>query len=42
MRRDDALNSGTLDVVVTVSDVNEGPEITRTGSATGGVPENHD
>ena len=39
---DDALNSGTLDVVVTVSDVNEGPEITRTGSAPGSVPENHD
>ena len=39
---DDALNSGTLDVVVTVSDVNEGPEISRTGSAPGSVPENHD
>ena len=39
---DDALNSGRLDVVVTVSDVNEGPEITRTGSAPGSVPENHD
>ena len=39
---DDALNSGTLDVVVTVSDVNEGPEIARTGIAPGSVPENHD
>ena len=39
---DDALNSGTLDVVVTVSDVNEGPEISRVGSAPGSVPENHD
>ena len=39
---DDALNSGTLDVVVTVSDVNEGPEISRTGSAPGSVPENYD
>ena len=39
---DDALNSGTLDVMVTVSDVNEGPEISRTGSAPGSVPENHD
>ena len=40
--RDAALNSGTLDVVVTVSDVNEGPEISRAGSAPGSVPENHD
>ena len=39
---DAALNSGTLDVVVTVSDVNEGPEISRAGSAPGSVPENHD
>ena len=39
---DDARNSGTLDVAVTVSDVNEGPEISRAGSAPGSVPENHD
>ena len=29
-------------MVVTVSDVNEGPEISRTGSAPGSVPENYD
>ena len=32
--RDDALNTGTLDVVVTVTDVNEGPEITGPQSLT--------
>ena len=30
--RDDAFNSGTLDVVVTVTDVNEGPEVAGTTS----------
>ena len=32
--RDDAFNSGTLDVVVTVTDVNEGPEVSGTTSLT--------
>ena len=40
--QDVALNPGTLDVMVAVSDVNEGPEISRVGSAPGSVPENHD
>ena len=39
---DDGFNTGTLDVVVTVTDVNEGPEIGRVGSAPGSVLENHD
>ena len=41
-----ASNSGgysdTLDVVITVTDVNEGPEVSRAGSAPGSVPENQD
>ena len=32
----------SLPVTVTVRDVNEGPEIARTGSAPGSVPENYD
>ena len=41
-----ASNSGgysdRLNVVITVTDVNEGPEISRVGSRPGSVPENHD
>ena len=41
-----ASNSGgysdRLNVVITVTDVNEGPEISRVGSSPGSVPENHD
>ena len=41
-----ASNSGgysdRLNVVITVTDVNEGPEISRAGSAPGSVPENQD
>ena len=37
---DDGDNSDSLDVTVTVTDVNEGPEISRVGSAPGTVPEN--
>ena len=41
-----ASNSGgysdELNVVITVTDVNEGPEISRVGSAPGSVPENQD
>ena len=39
---DDGFNSGTLDVTVTVRGVNEGPEISRVGSAPGSVLENQD
>ena len=39
---DDISGTASLPVTVTVSDVNEGPEIARTGSAPGSVPENHD
>ena len=34
--------SDRLNVVITVTDVNEGPEISRAGSAPGSVPENQD
>ena len=40
--RDDQSNTATLPVMVTVTDVNEGPEIRRVGSAPGGVAENQD
>ena len=40
--RDDVRNTDSLPVTVTVRDVNEGPEISRTGSSPGSVPENHD
>ena len=40
--RDAAFNFGTLEIDVTVTDVNEGPEISRVGSAPGSVPENQD
>ena len=40
--RDDISNTASLPVTVTVRDVNEGPEIARTGSAPGSVPENYD
>ena len=40
--RDDGANTASLPVTVTVSDVNEGPEISRTGSPPGSLPENHD
>ena len=40
--RDAASNSDTLEIAVTVTDVNEGPEISRVGSAPGSVPENQD
>ena len=36
----DGTHSDTLDVTVTVTDVNEGPEITRVGNPPGSVPEN--
>ena len=39
---DDISNTASLPVTVTVRDVNEGPEIARTGSAPGSVPENYD
>ncbi|WP_420625273.1 cadherin domain-containing protein [Candidatus Poriferisodalis sp.] len=39
---DDDNNTAPLDVTVTVTDVNEGPEISRVGSAPGSVPENQD
>ena len=35
-------SSGTFDVTITVTDVNEGPEITLVGNAQGSVPENQD
>ena len=38
----DGTYTSTLDVTVTVTDVNEGPEISRLGSAPGSVPENQD
>ena len=37
---DDGNNTAPLDVTVTVTDVNEGPEISRVGSAPVSVPEN--
>ena len=37
---DDGNNTAPLDVTVTVTDVNEGPEISRAGSAPVSVPEN--
>ena len=40
--RDAASNSDTLEIAVTVTDVNEGPEISRVGSAPASVPENQD
>ena len=39
---DDGFNTASLPVTVTVRDVNEGPEISRVGSAPGSVPENQD
>ena len=39
---DDGSNTVSLPITVTVRDVNEGPEISRIGSAPGSVPENHD
>ena len=39
---DDDNNTAPLGVTVTVTDVNEGPEISRAGSAPGSVPENQD
>ena len=38
----DGTYTSTLDVTVTVTDVNEGPEISQLGSAPGSVPENQD
>ena len=40
--RDDGFNTASLPVTVTVREVNEGPEISRVGSAPGSVPENQD
>ena len=40
--RDDGFNMALLPVTVTVREVNEGPEISRVGSAPGSVPENQD
>ena len=40
--RDDGFNTASLPVTVTVREVNEGPEISRVGSAPGSVQENHD
>ena len=40
--RDDQSNTGTLPVTVTVTEVNEGPEIRRLGNAPARVPENQD
>ena len=40
--RDDGFNAASLPVTVTVREVNEGPEISRVGSAPGSVPENQD
>ena len=39
---DDDNNTAPLSVTVTVTDVNEGPEISRSGIAPGSVPENQD
>ena len=39
--RDPESNTASLSVTVTVTEVNEGPMITRQGSAPGSVPENH-
>ena len=39
--RDDQFNSVSLPVTVTVTQVDEGPVITRQGNAPGSVPENH-
>ena len=39
---DDGFNTASLPVTVTVREVNEGPEISRVGSAPGSVPENQD
>ena len=39
---DNGSNTASLPVTVTVREVNEGPEISRVGSAPGSVPENHD
>ena len=39
--RDPESNTASLPVIVTVTEVNEGPVITRPGSAPGSVPENH-
>ena len=39
--RDDQPNTASLPVVVMVTEVNEGPAITRQGNAPGSVPENH-
>ena len=39
--RDPESNTASLPVTVTVTEVNEGPVITRQGSAPGSVPENH-
>ena len=38
---DDQLNTASLPVTVTVTQINERPVITRQGSAPGSVPENH-
>ena len=40
--RDAVANLGTLEVTVTVTEVNEGPDISRIGSAPASVPENYD
>ena len=39
--RDPESNTARLPVIVTVTEVNEGPVITRQGNAPGSVPENH-
>ena len=39
--RDPESNTATLSVTVRVTEINEGPAITRQGSAPGSVPENH-
>ena len=40
--RDDEFNNASLPVTVMVREVNEGPEISRVGSAPGSVPENQE
>ena len=42
VRASDGSNTATLNVTVTVTDVNEGPEIGRLGNAPGSVPETYD
>ena len=39
--RDDGFNTASLPVTVMVTEINEGPVITRQGNGPGSVPENH-